>query len=66
MAKRSSQRDGGTRAKDTGRSATSALPDLSQYGRLAEYNRKRHFGVRPEPPGSLAIRDPGRPLQFVV
>ncbi|MBI4013943.1 MAG: hypothetical protein HY359_16615 [Candidatus Rokubacteria bacterium] len=42
------------------------LPDLSQYGRLAEYNRKRHFGVTPEPPGSLARRDPGRPLQFVV
>jgi len=56
MAKRPSRRD----------AATSALPDLSQYGRLAEYNRRRHFGVTPEPPGSLARRDPGRPLQFVV
>lgn len=66
MAKRPFQRAGGTRAKDRGPSGTSALPDLSQYGRLAEYNRKRHFGVTPEPPGSLARRDPGRPLQFVV
>ncbi|HUG36121.1 MAG TPA: DNA polymerase ligase N-terminal domain-containing protein [Candidatus Limnocylindrales bacterium] len=42
------------------------LPDLSQYGRLAEYNRKRHFGVTPEPPGKAATRKAGRPLQFVV
>ena len=25
--------------------------DLTQYGALAEYNRKRHFGITPEPPG---------------
>ena len=43
-----------------------ALPDLSQYGRLAEYNRKRHFGVTPEPPGQATAREPGHPLQFVV
>ena len=43
-----------------------ALPDLSQYGRLAEYNRKRHFGVTPEPPGKTVVRNPGHPLQFVV
>jgi bifunctional non-homologous end joining protein LigD len=43
-----------------------ALPDLSQYGRLAEYNRKRHFGVTPEPPGTTPARAPGHPLQFVV
>jgi bifunctional non-homologous end joining protein LigD len=48
------------------RRATGALPDLSQYGRLAEYNRKRHFGVTPEPPGTLASREPGRPREFVV
>jgi len=41
------------------------LPDLSVFGRLAEYNRKRHFEVTPEPPGK-----PGRArkkaLEFVV
>jgi bifunctional non-homologous end joining protein LigD len=42
------------------------LPDLSQYGRLAEYNRKRHFGVTPEPPGTARPRQAGRPLEFVV
>ena len=42
------------------------LPDLSQYGRLAEYNRKRHFGVTPEPPGETADRKAGTPLEFVV
>jgi bifunctional non-homologous end joining protein LigD len=48
------------------RARSAALPDLSQYGRLAEYNRKRHFGVTPEPPGTAVPRNPGRPLQFVV
>lgn len=43
-----------------------ALPDLSQYGRLAEYNRKRHFGVTPEPAAKMNPREPGRPLAFVV
>src|SRR5512132_1746710 len=42
------------------------LPDLSQYGRLAEYNRKRHFGVTPEPPGTARARETRRPLEFVV
>src|SRR5262245_49903315 len=42
------------------------LPDLSQYGRLAEYNRKRHFGVTPEPPGAPRPGAPGQPLEFVV
>ena len=42
------------------------LPDLSQFGRLAEYNRKRHFGVTPEPPGTPGKRQHGRPLRFVV
>jgi bifunctional non-homologous end joining protein LigD len=50
----------------TNRRATPALPDLSRYGRLAEYNRKRHFGVTPEPPGKTGTRAPGHPLEFVV
>jgi bifunctional non-homologous end joining protein LigD len=45
---------------------TATLPDLSQYGRLAEYNRKRHFGVTPEPPGTARPREAGHPLEFVV
>jgi bifunctional non-homologous end joining protein LigD len=40
-------------------------PDLSRFGKLAEYNRKRRFGVTPEPAGK-----PGRArkeeLEFVV
>ena len=41
---------------------------LSQYGVLAEYNRKRRFDVTPEPAGK-AMRAAGRgarPLEFVV
>jgi bifunctional non-homologous end joining protein LigD len=55
-------------AKRPARSTSGAaeLPDLSQYGRLAEYNRKRHFGVTPEPPGTARARETGRPLEFVV
>jgi bifunctional non-homologous end joining protein LigD len=45
---------------------TTALPDLSQYGQLAEYNRKRHFDITPEPSGASSERAPGRPLEFVV
>jgi bifunctional non-homologous end joining protein LigD len=50
------------------RAGATALPDLSQYGRLAEYNRKRRFEVTPEPTGraSSGSPAPGRPLQFVV
>ncbi len=48
------------------RKPPAALPDLSQYGRLAEYNRKRHFGVTPEPAAKMRTREPGRPLAFVV
>jgi bifunctional non-homologous end joining protein LigD len=56
------------RAKKPGRPASSAakLPDMSAYGRLAEYNRKRHFDVTPEPPGTARARQAGRPLEFVV
>src|SRR5262245_4483098 len=44
------------------------LPDLSQYGQLAEYRRKRRFDVTPEPAGKAprAGRAGGRALQFVV
>ena len=44
------------RAKGRGRPAKrdDPRPDMSAYGRLAEYNRKRHFGVTPEPPGTRA------------
>jgi bifunctional non-homologous end joining protein LigD len=43
----------------------SRSPRLSEYGKLAEYNRKRRFGVTPEPAGK-----PGRArkkaLEFVI
>ena len=46
--------------------AKRALPDLSRFGRLAEYNRKRHFAVTPEPPGRSVERAADRPREFVV
>jgi bifunctional non-homologous end joining protein LigD len=46
--------------KDPSKSA-----DLSQFGKLAEYNRKRHFGVTPEPQGKLG-RAKRKSLEFVV
>lgn len=50
-----------------GKRAATDLPDLSGYGTLAEYNRKRRFGVTPEPAGRQAPDRAGRrPLQFVV
>jgi bifunctional non-homologous end joining protein LigD len=42
-----------------------AKPDMSQYGVLAEYNRKRRFDVTPEPPGRPRARR-GSALQFVI
>jgi len=48
------------------RELKSELPDLSRYGRLAEYNRKRHFGVTPEPAGREAARPAGHPREFVI
>jgi bifunctional non-homologous end joining protein LigD len=39
---------------------------MSAYGRLAEYNRKRHFDVTPEPRGNARARVEGQPLAFVV
>src|SRR3989441_10932807 len=46
--------------------AKRALPDLSRFGRLAEYNRKRHFAVTPEPPGRSVERAADHPREFVV
>src|SRR5437867_10488589 len=48
-ARSKSAAKGGAARRPAPRAA--ALPDLGQYGRLAEYNRKRHFGVTPEPAG---------------
>jgi bifunctional non-homologous end joining protein LigD len=45
--------------------ASSAEPDLSQYGVLAEYNRKRRFDVTPEPPGRPG-KGTSRGLAFVI
>jgi bifunctional non-homologous end joining protein LigD len=42
-----------------------AAGDLSRYGVLAEYHRKRRFGVTPEPAGRPARRR-SRGLAFVV
>jgi bifunctional non-homologous end joining protein LigD len=43
----------------------SQAPDLSAFGRLAEYNSKRRFEVTPEPPGRLG-RGRKKALEFVV
>jgi bifunctional non-homologous end joining protein LigD len=43
-----------------------AADDLSRFGRLAEYNRKRRFDVTPEPPGRPVRAGSPRPLEFVV
>jgi bifunctional non-homologous end joining protein LigD len=42
-----------------------ASDDLSHFGRLAEYNSKRRFGVTPEPQGK-AGRAKNKSLEFVV
>ena len=51
---------GSVNGKRVGRSASRAarLPDMNAYGRLAEYNRKRHFGITPEPPGTARRASP--------
>jgi bifunctional non-homologous end joining protein LigD len=48
-----------------GRSSRRTEPDLSQYGVLAEYHRRRRFGVTPEPAGRPGRRRE-RNLAFVV
>src|ERR1051325_10830263 len=40
-------------------------PDLSQYGQLAEYNRKRRFDVTPEPAGKVGPSKTGK-REFVI
>ncbi|HEU4342707.1 MAG TPA: DNA polymerase ligase N-terminal domain-containing protein [Candidatus Binatia bacterium] len=44
---------------------SSRPPDLSRFGRLAEYNRKRRFGVTPEPAGKIGAKN-DKELEFVV
>jgi len=39
--------------------------DLSRFGRLAEYNRKRRFAVTPEPAGKIGAMN-AEELEFVV
>jgi bifunctional non-homologous end joining protein LigD len=46
--------------------AAPAPDDLSRYGRLAEYHRKRRFDVTPEPRGRATRARAARPLEFVV
>jgi bifunctional non-homologous end joining protein LigD len=53
--------------QDMSTRATADLPDLSQYGRLAEYRRKRRFDITPEPPPRLRRQMRGaKALEFVV
>ncbi|MGH7872439.1 MAG: DNA polymerase ligase N-terminal domain-containing protein [Candidatus Binatia bacterium] len=47
------------------KTSRSPAPDLSIFGRLAEYNRKRRFDVTPEPAGNLK-RARKKTLEFVV
>jgi bifunctional non-homologous end joining protein LigD len=43
----------------------SRAPDLSRFGKLAEYNRKRHFDITPEPAGKTG-RAKKEALEFVI
>jgi bifunctional non-homologous end joining protein LigD len=43
----------------------SQSPDLGKFGKLAEYNRRRRFGVTPEPAGKLG-RAKKEAREFVV
>jgi len=63
---RGSTSGGAARTRRSKTPPPAELPDLSQYGRLAEYNRKRHFGVTPEPAAKIRTREAGHPLQFVI
>jgi bifunctional non-homologous end joining protein LigD len=52
-------------AKTSRQKSESSTTDLSIYGRLAEYNRKRRFDLTPEPAGKSA-RARKREREFVV
>ena len=51
--------------KTSTKKSSSQAPDLSMFGRLAEYNRKRRFEVTPEPAGKQG-RAREKALEFVV
>jgi bifunctional non-homologous end joining protein LigD len=51
--------------KRSTKKSPSQAPDLSAFGRLAEYNSKRRFEVTPEPPGRPG-RGRKKALEFVV
>lgn len=51
--------------KRSTKKSSSQAPDLSMFGRLAEYNRKRRFEVTPEPAGKQG-RARQKALEFVV
>lgn len=51
--------------KTSTKKSSSQAPDLSIFGRLAEYNRKRRFEVTPEPAGKQG-RARKKTLEFVV
>lgn len=46
-------------------SKSRARPDLSSFGKLGEYKRKRRFGVTPEPAGTIQRLEKDA-LEFVV
>ena len=51
--------------RKSSKTRSAKLPDLSIFGRLAEYNRKRRFEVTPEPAGRPA-RSGQETREFVV
>jgi len=51
--------------KKLSKKSPSPASDLSAFGRLAEYNRKRRFEVTPEPPGRPR-RGRKKALEFVI
>lgn len=55
----------GAAMKQSTKRTSSRAPDLSVYGRLAEYNRKRRFDITPEPAGK-AGRARKKALAFVI
>ncbi len=66
MKKKAQARSTGDRRPGTAVLTTDPqAPDLSRFGRLAEYNRKRRFDVTPEPAGKVAdVKNDA--LEFVI